>query len=183
MVVSGNEVASRIGLNILRRGGNAVDAAIATGFALAVVQPRAGNIGGGGFMVLRLTDGQTTTLDFREKAPRRATRNMYVNEQGEVIEGASTEGILASGVPGTVSGFGLAFERYGSGRMTWSDLLTPAIELAGQGFAVTYQLHNDLVVREEKLTRFEETKRIFYPNGEPLRRRGCWRNICVAGVA
>jgi gamma-glutamyltranspeptidase/glutathione hydrolase len=175
MVVSGNEVASRIGLNILRRGGNAVDAAIATGFALAVVQPRAGNIGGGGFMVLRLADGRTTTLDFREKAPGRATRNMYVSEQGEVIEGASIEGILASGVPGTVSGFGLAYERYGSGRMTWSDLLAPAIELAGQGFAVSFQLHNDLVVREEKLTRFQETRRIFYPGGEPLRLNALFR--------
>ncbi|MFC1583303.1 gamma-glutamyltransferase [Candidatus Neomarinimicrobiota bacterium] len=182
MVVSGNEVASRIGLNILRRGGNAVDAAIATGFALAVVQPRAGNIGGGGFMILRLADGQTTTLDFREKAPGRATRNMYVSEHGEVIENASTEGILASGVPGTVSGFGLAFERYGSGRMTWSDLLAPAIELAGQGFAVSYQLHNDLVVREEKLTRFEETRRIFYPNGEPLRLNALFKQTELAAT-
>lgn len=182
MVVSANEVASRVGLNILRRGGNAVDAAIATGFALSVVEPRAGNIGGGGFMVIRLEDGQTTTLDFREKAPGRAFRTMYVNEQGRLIENASTEGILASGVPGSVSGYGLAFERYGSGRITWADLLAPAIELAAQGMAVPYQLHHDLVKREEWLTQYEETRRIFYPGGEPLRLNALFRQPELAAA-
>ncbi|MCH7528733.1 MAG: gamma-glutamyltransferase, partial [Candidatus Marinimicrobia bacterium] len=103
MVVSANLMASRLGLNILRRGGNAIDAAVATGFGLAVTEPRAGNIGGGGFMVIRLADGTTTTIDFREKAPAAAHGDMYLDENGQVIANLSTEGILAAGVPGTVA--------------------------------------------------------------------------------
>lgn len=167
MVVSGHPVASRVGLNILRRGGNAIDAAVATGFALAVTLPSAGNIGGGGFMVIRFSDGRTTTIDFREKAPGRASRDMYLDEKGEVISDLSTTGILASGVPGSVRGLGLAHEKYG--RLSWEDVVSPAVELAESGFAVTYQLHRGLTAREERLTRFEETRRIFYPNDRPLR--------------
>jgi len=167
MVVSGNIIASRVGLNILRRGGNAIDAAVATGFALAVTLPSYGNIGGGGFMVIRFEDGRTTTIDFREKAPAAASRDMYLDEEGNVIKGLSTTGILASGAPGSVRGLGLAHEKYS--RLSWEDVVTPAAELAENGIAVSYQLHRDLVDREEGLTRFEETRRIFYPNGRPLR--------------
>ncbi len=165
MVVSGNPIASRFGLNILRRGGNAVDAAVAVGFALAVTTPRSGNLGGGGFMVIRFSDGTATTIDFREKAPAAASRDMYLDEQGEVIAGLSTRGTLASGVPGTVRGFGLAHGKYGS--LPWDMLLTEAADLAETGFAVTYQLHRDLVLRERFLTRFEATRELFYPRGRP----------------
>ncbi|UCH63443.1 MAG: gamma-glutamyltransferase [Fidelibacterota bacterium] len=167
MVVSGNLVASRMGRDILRRGGNAIDAAVATGFALAVTLPSAGNIGGGGFMVIRFSDGRTTTIDYREKAPAAARRDMYLDEQGNVIEDLSITGILASGIPGSVRGLGLAHAKYG--RLSWEDVITPAVELAENGIAVGYQLHRDLVDREERLTRFDETRRIFYPNGRPLR--------------
>ena len=167
MVVSGNLIASRVGLNILRRGGNAIDAAVATGFALVVTLPSYGNIGGGGFMVIRFGDGRTTTIDFREKAPAAASRDMYLDEEGNVIKDLSTTGILASGVPGSVRGLGLAHDEYG--RLSWEDVVTPAAELAENGIAVGYQLHRDLVDREEHLTRFGETRRIFYPNGRPLR--------------
>lgn len=167
MAVSGSLVASRMGRDILRRGGNAIDAAVATGFALAVTLPSAGNIGGGGFMVIRFSDGRTTAIDFREKAPATASRDMYLDEEGNVIKGLSTTGILASGVPGSVRGLGLAHEKYG--RLSWEDVVTPAVELAENGIAVGYQLHRDLVDREEGLTRFDETRRIFYPNGRPLR--------------
>ncbi len=168
MVVSGSMAASRVGLNVLRVGGNAIDAAVATGFALAVTLPGAGNIGGGGFMVIRLEDGTTTTIDFRERAPAAAGQDMYLDENGNVINDLSTTGVLASGVPGTVRGLGLAHSRYG--RLSWESLVAPAVELAEAGIAVPYQLHRDLIIHSERLSQFDETKRIFYPNnGEPLR--------------
>ena len=165
MVSAGNEIAARFGLNILRRGGNAIDAAVATGFALAVIHPRAGNIGGGGFMVIRLADGTTTSIDFREKAPQAASRNMYLDAQGLVITDLSRKGILASGVPGSVRGYGLAHERYG--RLDWKLLLAEAVALAENGFAVSYQMHRDLTAKAEKIAGFEETRRIFYRDGKP----------------
>jgi gamma-glutamyltranspeptidase/glutathione hydrolase len=180
MVVSGNLVASRVGLNILRRGGNAIDAAVAAGFALAVVEPRAGNIGGGGFMVSRLADGRTTTIDFREKAAGNATRDMYLDERGEVIPDLSTEGILASGVPGTVRGFGLVIENYGT--FSWETILAPAVELAESGIAVGYQLHHDLVEYQDRLIQYEETRRIFYPGDQPLRLNALFRQPDLAAT-
>ncbi|MEO0333933.1 MAG: gamma-glutamyltransferase, partial [Bacteroidota bacterium] len=114
MVVSAHPLASEVGAEILKQGGNAVDAAIAVQFALAVVYPAAGNIGGGGFMVIREAEGLTNTLDYREKAPLAATRDMYLDENDEVIKGASRLGHLASGVPGSVDGMVKAHERYGS---------------------------------------------------------------------
>ncbi len=167
MVVSANLAASRAGNDILRRGGNAIDAAIATGFALAVTTPRAGNIGGGGFMVIRLANGTTTTIDFREKAPLASGRDMYLDESGNVIDGLSRNGILAAGVPGSVAGYGLASEKYG--RLSWANLLAPALKLASNGVAVRYELHDGLKQEQERLSEFEESRRIFYPNGEPLR--------------
>ena len=132
MVVTAQPMASIVGKQILANGGNAVDAAIAIQFALATVFPYAGNIGGGGFMVIRLADGTATTLDFRETAPLAADRDMYLDEHGEVIENKSTLGHLASGVPGSVDGMVRAHEKFGS--LPWADLVQPAIDLAQNGF-------------------------------------------------
>jgi gamma-glutamyltranspeptidase/glutathione hydrolase len=136
MVVAEHPLAAKVGLDILRKGGNAVDAAIATQFALAVVYPRAGNIGGGGFMVVRLADGNAGALDYREKAPAAASRDMYLDAEGNVVEKMSKEGHLAVGVPGTVAGMEAAFKRY-SKLQDWGQLLAPAIQLAKEGFAIT----------------------------------------------
>ena len=135
MVVSAHVLASRVGDEILREGGNAVDAAIATGFALAVVYPTAGNIGGGGFMVIRFPDGRTTALDFREKAPMSAHPEMWLDENGEYDSDRHHLSHMAVGVPGTVAGFALAHERYG--RLPWARLVDPAVRLARDGFIVT----------------------------------------------
>lgn len=135
MVVSAHPLASAVGADILKRGGNAVDAAIAVQFALAVVYPDAGNIGGGGFLVLRQHDGNIDALDYREKAPAAAHRDMYLNEKGEVIEGLSVKGHLAAGVPGTVDGMVRVHEKYGS--MPWDALVQPAVMLAARGFPLT----------------------------------------------
>lgn len=135
-VSSTNYLASEVGIEVLKNGGNAIDASIAVGFALAVTHPGAGNIGGGGFMVIRLADGTATTIDFRETAPTRAFRDMFLDDSLNVIPGKSWMTSWASGVPGTVAGFGLAFENYGS--MKWSKLITPAIKLAKRGFPLDY---------------------------------------------
>jgi gamma-glutamyltranspeptidase / glutathione hydrolase len=135
MVVSAHPLASKVGSDILRKGGNAVDAAIATQFALAVVYPSAGNIGGGGFMVLRQNDGSIATLDYREKAPSSATTSMYLDSVGNVRNGLSEKGHLSSGVPGSVAGMVEAHAKYGT--IAWKDLVQPAIDLALNGFTVT----------------------------------------------
>ena len=114
MVVSAQHLATEVGVNVLKRGGNAVDAAVAVGYALAVVYPAAGNLGGGGFMTIRFADGRKTFLDFRERAPRAATRDMYLDKDGKVVDGLSTTGWLAVGVPGTVSGLEYARKKYGT---------------------------------------------------------------------
>lgn len=137
MVVSASRWASEVGVEILKQGGNAVDAAVATGFALAVTYPQAGNIGGGGFMVARLQDGLTFTLDYREKAPALAFRDMYLDSAGNVLPGGSLSGVLAAGVPGSVEGLLKAWETYGSGRISRQQLLRPAIYLALHGFPLT----------------------------------------------
>src|SRR6187431_938235 len=136
MVASQHELASRIGVDIMKKGGNAVDAAVAVGIALAVVYPEAGNIGGGGFMMIREANGKVHAIDYREKAPATATRDMYVDSEGKIIAAprSSTVGYRASGIPGTLSGFDLAFRKYGSGRVTWSELVRPAREIAASGF-------------------------------------------------
>ena len=134
MVVSAQHLASKVGADVLKRGGNAVDAAVAVGYALAVVYPAAGNLGGGGFMTVQLADGRKTFLDFREKAPLAATANMYLDKEGNVIKGLSTKGHLAVGVPGSVSGMEYAREKYGT--MKRAALLAPSIQLAENGFAL-----------------------------------------------
>lgn len=134
MVVTAQHLATRVGVQVLKDGGNAVDAAVAVGYALAVVYPAAGNLGGGGFMTVQLADGRKTFLDFREKAPLAATANMYLDKEGNVVKGLSTRGHLAVGVPGSVSGLELAREKYGT--MKRATLLAPAIALADKGFAL-----------------------------------------------
>lgn len=165
MVVSAQELASQVGVEILKRGGNAVDAAVATGFALAVVYPQAGNLGGGGFMVIRFPDGRATTIDFREKAPGKAHRDMYLDEKGEVIPGLSTFGYLSSGVPGSVAGLCYALNKYGT--MSLKEVLQPAIGLAEKGFPVSYGFSQALRRASEELSHFPATAKIFLKNGEP----------------
>jgi len=177
IVASTNEVASRVGVEIMKRGGNAVDAAIAVAFALAVTHPAAGNLSGGGFMMIRLKSGKTTAIDYREMAPAAATRNIYLDKDGELIkgEGGSLVGYRAAGVPGTVRGMELALKKYGSGRLTWSQLIEPARRLAANGFAVNYSLARSLQSSDEYLSKYPETKRIylkggsFYKEGEIFR--------------
>src|SRR6185369_965071 len=137
IVASTNEVASRVGVDIMKQGGNAIDAAIAVAFALAVTHPAAGNLGGGGFMMIRLKNGKTTAIDYREMAPAAATHNIYLDQDGQLIkgEGGSLVGYRAAGVPGTVRGMELALKKYGSGKVSWSQLIEPARRLAN-GFSV-----------------------------------------------
>lgn len=142
MVVSANALASQVGIEILKKGGNAVDAAVAVQFALAVVHPNAGNIGGGGFMVYRSAKGETNTLDFREKAPASAVRDMYLDATGNPIAEKSLYGQLASGVPGSVAGMEEAHQKYG--KLKWASLIEPAIHLAKTGFKLTARQANEL---------------------------------------
>jgi gamma-glutamyltranspeptidase/glutathione hydrolase len=142
MVATTNRIASEVGVTVLKRGGNAVDAAIAVAFALAAVFPVDGNLGGGGFMLIRLRDGRTTAIDYRETAPRAAKRDIYLDPKGDLIrgEGSSTVGYRAAGVPGTVAGMALALKKYGSGKLTWAQLIEPARRLAARGFPVSHLL-------------------------------------------
>jgi gamma-glutamyltranspeptidase/glutathione hydrolase len=141
MVVSARHQSSRIGVSILKKGGNAVDAAVATEFALAVCYPEAGNIGGGGFMLIRTNNGKTVVIDYREKAPAKADRNMFLDKSGEVIEGLSTDSHLSSGVPGTVDGMILAHSKFG--KLPFKEVIQPAIDLAEKGFPVTARQADD----------------------------------------
>lgn len=168
MVASQHELASRIGVDIMKRGGNAVDAAIAVGLALAVVYPEAGNLGGGGFMLIRMRGGETYAIDYREMAPAGATRNVFVDKDGNLIEGegSSTVGYRASGVPGTPAGFDLAFKKYGSGRIKWRDLVEPARRLAQNGYVLSNRLAELLKSHEEDLSKYEDSNRIFLNNGK-----------------
>jgi gamma-glutamyltranspeptidase/glutathione hydrolase len=158
-----------VGADVLREGGNAIDAAVATAFALEVTYPRAGNLGGGGFAVIRLADGRVTSIDFREVAPARATRGLLLDAAGCVVPGRSTVGYLASGVPGTVAGLALADQKYGSGRLSWAQLIEPARRLASRGFAVTPALDRDLRGAEKLLAQFPESRRIYLRDGRLYR--------------
>ena len=168
MVASTNEVASQVGVDIMKRGGNAVDAAIAVAFALQVTHPAAGNLGGGGFMLIRLKDGRTTAIDYREMAPAATHRNVYLDKNGNLIEGegGSLVGYRAAGVPGTVRGMELALKKYGSGKLTWAQLIEPARRLAGAGFTVTYELARSLYNERKYLSQYAETKRIYLKGGQ-----------------
>jgi gamma-glutamyltranspeptidase/glutathione hydrolase len=163
MVVSAQHLATRVGVDVLKDGGNAVDAAVAVGYALAVVYPAAGNLGGGGFMTIQLADGRKTFLDFREKAPLAATANMYLDKDGNVIKGASTTGHLAVGVPGTVSGMEMAREKYGT--MKRAALIAPAIKYAQDGFVLDQGDVDLLVTATEDFKKDAATAAIFLNNG------------------
>ncbi len=177
MVASTSRIASDVGKEILQRGGNAVDAAIAVAFAEAVTHPSAGNIGGGGFMMIRLKAGQTTAIDYREMAPAGATRDIYLDPKGNLIrgEGSSTIGYRAAGVPGTVRGMELALKKYGSRKLSWTQLIEPARHLAADGFPLTYSYARSLRGSSDLLGRYEDSRRIFlnggnfYKEGETLR--------------
>lgn len=156
MVVSAHPLASQVGVAILKKGGNAVDAAVAVQFALSIAFPAAGNIGGGGFMVVRLKDGTTTTLDFREKAPAAATTNMYLDKDGNVIPNLSLRGHLASGVPGSVAGMVEAHKKFGL--LPWKDLVQPAIDLALKGITLTEREASWFNQAQADLIKYNTTK-------------------------
>ena len=162
IVVSVHELASHAGVEIMQAGGNAIDAAVATGFALAVVHPPAGNIGGGGFMLIRMADGRAHFIDYREKAPAAATRDMYLDAQGNVIPGASEYGYKAIGVPGSVAGMVYAEQKYG--KLTLKQVMAPAIQLAREGYALTWNEARDM--HDRHLADFAESRRVFQRNGD-----------------
>jgi gamma-glutamyltranspeptidase/glutathione hydrolase len=161
MVASVHELASRAGVEMMQAGGNAVDAAVATGFALAVVHPQAGNLGGGGFLLLRTANGEMRFIDFREKAPAAATQDMYLDAQGNVIEDASTIGYKSIGVPGSVAGLVYAEKKYG--KLSLEKVMASAIRLAREGFALAWEDAEDLT--DKDLAKFPESKRIFQRDG------------------
>jgi len=161
IVVSVHELASRVGAEIMQAGGNAIDAAVATGFALAVVHSPAGNIGGGGFMLVRMADGKTHFLDYREKAPAAATRDMYLDAQGNVMAGASVIGYKSIGVPGSVAGLAYAATKWG--KLPLKQVIAPAIKLAREGYALTWEQARDL--HDQKLAMFPESRRVFQRDG------------------
>ncbi|MEP7299888.1 MAG: gamma-glutamyltransferase, partial [Burkholderiales bacterium] len=163
MVVSAQHLATKVGVDVLKDGGNAVDAAVAVGYALAVVYPAAGNLGGGGFMTIQLADGRKTFLDFREKAPLAATAKMYLDKDGNVIKGASTNGHLAVGIPGTVSGMELALAKYGT--MKRAALIAPSIKYAQDGFVLDQGDVDMLVTATEDFKKDPATGAIFLNNG------------------
>jgi len=169
MVVAQEERAARIGVEILDRGGNAVDAAVATGFALAVTYPRAGNIGGGGFMLIHLAkENRDIAIDYRETAPAAATPGMFLGAKGNPDAVKSRDSGLAVGVPGTVAGLALAAQKYGSGKLTLADLIAPAIQLAQEGFPVEDDTADSLPRARERLARWPSSAGIFLNGGEPL---------------
>ncbi|QJT83040.1 gamma-glutamyltransferase [Kosakonia sp. MUSA4] len=169
MVASVDEAATRVGVDILKQGGNAVDAAVAVGYALAVTHPQAGNLGGGGFMLIRTKEGNVTAIDFREMAPAAATRDMFLDDQGNPDSKKSLTSHLASGTPGTVAGFSMALEKYGT--LPLKKVVQPAIKLAKQGFVVNDALANDLkTYGSEVLPNHENSKAIFWKDGEPLKK-------------
>lgn len=165
MVVSEEQIATLVGLSVLKEGGNAVDAAVAVGFALAVTHPRAGNLGGGGFMLVHPgKTGRTVAIDYREKAPLKATRNMFLNESGEVDMERARHSVYSCGVPGTVAGLSLALRRYGT--MPLEKVLAPAIRLAEEGFAVTPELRKSLLGAKERMKKSSESMEVFFKNNE-----------------
>jgi gamma-glutamyltranspeptidase/glutathione hydrolase len=173
MVVAQESRAARIGVEILDRGGNAVDAAVATGFALAVTYPRAGNLGGGGFMVIHLAKNRNlgnrdTTIDYRETAPAAATATMFLDAQGNPDPAKSRDSALAVGVPGTVAGFAMALAKYGSGKFTLADLIAPALDLAQKGFPVEDDLADSLPGARARLGRWPASAAIFLDGGDVL---------------
>ena len=167
MVVSASTIASKVGVKILEEGGNAIDAAIAVGFALAVTYPYAGNIGGGGFMVIHLKNGKNTTVDFREKAPLAAYKNMFLDKNGNYIPALSQEGTTSSGVPGTVAGLIYALNRFGT--MKLADVIQPAIDLASKGWALDFNSAQSFKEELSEFKKYPSSYKIFCINGKPYK--------------
>ncbi len=164
MVVAQERLAAQIGADILRQGGNAVDAAVATGFALAVTYPRAGNIGGGGFMVIHSAErNEDVAIDYRETAPAAITRDIYLGPEGKPDPDKSRNSALGIGVPGTVAGLALALEKYGSGRFTLAQILKPAIELARDGFVITDDTADTLADMYRRMARWPNSAKSILP--------------------
>src|SRR3954464_53383 len=184
VVASVHGLASQAGIEVMRKGGNAVDAAVATGFALAVVFPYAGNLGGGGFMMIHLADGRDVAIDYREVAPAAASRDMYLDAQGKLIKGAggSLTGWRASGVPGTVAGFAQAFEKYGSGKVTWAEVIEPARRLAAEGHLVTQGTAMSFREFGARFEPYADSKRIFLAGGAYLKTGALWRQPELAAT-
>jgi len=180
MVASDEELGSEAGVEILKRGGNAIDAAVAVAFALAVVEPAAGNIGGGGFMLVRLASGKTTFFDYREVAPGKATRDMYIGKDGKLDEEASVIGYRSVAVPGTVAGLALALKAYGS--MKLADVMAPAIRLAENGFPVSKRLAHEFEAERPALQRFAFSRRIFLNDGKMFRQEDTLRQPELAAT-
>lgn len=169
MVVAQERIAAEIGADIMKRGGNAVDAAVATGFAMAVTYPRAGNIGGGGFMVIHTASGEDVTIDYRETAPAAATRDMFLGADGQPDPAASRNSALGIGIPGTVAGLALARDKYGSGKFTLAELLAPAIALARDGFIVADDIAATLPDMRARMARWPASLKTFSrADGTPL---------------
>lgn len=166
MVVSASGLASEVGIEILKKGGNAIDAAVAVGFALAVTYPSAGNIGGGGFMVIRLSDGRSTTIDYREKAPKIAHEKIFQDSLGNFLPQLSQEGTTSAGVPGSVAGLIYALEKYGT--MNLKDVLAPAIKLAEEGFILDYRLAQSINYFYQDFLKYPSSEKIFTKNGQPF---------------
>ncbi|MBK7630022.1 MAG: gamma-glutamyltransferase [Ignavibacteriales bacterium] len=163
MVVSASELATKVGVEILQKGGNAIDAAVAVGFALAVTYPSAGNIGGGGFMVIHLNDGKNTAIDYREKAPSGANEFIFQDSLGNFLPDKSQFGVTSSGVPGSVAGLIYALEKYGS--LTLAEVIQPAIDLARNGFELEYRLAKSIEYELEYFNQYESSKKIFSKDG------------------
>ena len=163
MVVSASEIASKVGIEILRKGGNAIDAAVAVGFALAVTYPAAGNIGGGGFMVIHLNNGANTTIDYREKAPLSANEFLYQDSLGNFLPEKSQIGVTSSGVPGSVAGLIYALKKYG--KLSLAEVIQPAIDLARNGFILEYRLAKSLEYETESFNKYESSKEVFTKDG------------------
>ncbi|MBV8909210.1 MAG: gamma-glutamyltransferase, partial [Gammaproteobacteria bacterium] len=170
MVVAQEKMGARIGADILRRGGNAVDAAVATGFAMAVTYPPAGNVGGGGFMVIHMRErGEDVAIDYRETAAAATTPQIFLGSDGRPDATKSRDSALGIGVPGTVAGLALALEKYGSGKFTLADLLQPAIELARNGFVVTDNFVDSLPSWHKRIARWPSSAKLFSrDDGTPL---------------
>jgi gamma-glutamyltranspeptidase/glutathione hydrolase len=169
MVVAQEKIAAQIGGDILRQGGNAIDAAVATGFAMAVTYPRAGNIGGGGFMVLHRATGEDFAIDYRETAPAAMTRDSFLGPDGKPDDAKSRDSALGIGVPGTVAGLALALEKYGSGNFTLAQLMKPAIDLARDGFVIADDMADTLPTFHERLAKWPASAKIFSrPDGTSL---------------
>ena len=164
MVATDEELGSEAGVEILKRGGNAIDAGVAVAFALAVVEPAAGNIGGGGFMLVRLADGRSTFFDYREVAPGKATRDMYIGADGKLVKNLSVIGYKSVAVPGTVAGLELALKTYG--KLKLADVMAPAIHLAGDGFPISAKMARQLGEERDYLQQFSVSRHIFLNDGK-----------------